>query len=63
MSKDKLIETLSHFRDCRKYQDSVKICFSGIDKLIFALPSCRSNEKHDFLNFDIYGLYIYLPLN
>ncbi|RNA43275.1 Dynein heavy cytoplasmic [Brachionus plicatilis] len=61
VEKQKLIETLSHMRDCRKYLDCVKICFSGIRDLIYSLPKeVAPNEKPDSLALDIYGFLIFL---
>ena len=58
-------------RDCRKYIDAVKICFSGVKDLICALPSNLQNDEEESngsprlknmkqLNFDIHGIYIRL---
>jgi hypothetical protein len=53
-------------RDCRKYIDAVKICFSGVKDLICALPPNIQNDEEESngsprlknmkqLNFDIHG--------
>lgn len=60
ISKQLLIETLSHTRDCRKYLDTVKLCFKGVKDLIYTLPphllqSTGSLDSKNLkqLNFDI----------
>jgi hypothetical protein len=38
LNRQQLIETLSYIRDCRKYQNTVRLCFPGIQELVFKLP-------------------------
>lgn len=33
-----MIETLSYIRDCRKYINTVRICFPGVHDLVYQLP-------------------------
>ena len=54
IEKEKLIDTLSHIRDCRKYINTVKSCFPGINELIYDLPHEEKDSKNkNRLNLDI----------
>ncbi|CAF0731757.1 unnamed protein product, partial [Brachionus calyciflorus] len=53
LEKKKLIETLSQMRDCRKYLETVKLCFSGVKDLAYSLPKDLSGDKPDALALDI----------
>jgi hypothetical protein len=47
LPREKLIETLSYSRDCRKYFETVKYCFPGIIDLVYALPPKIKNENEE----------------
>ena len=47
LSRDKLIETQSYSRDCRNYFEAVRLCFGGINDLIYALPSNTEDKQQE----------------
>lgn len=65
LDNEKLIETLSYVRDCRKYISAVRLCFPGVYDLVFQLPTHMiknkdnseksSQQTNNQLEFDIYG--------
>jgi hypothetical protein len=65
LANEKLIETLSYVRDCRKYLSAIRLCFPGVYDLVFQLPinvlkNKENTEKsqqqaNNQLDFDIYG--------
>ena len=62
LDREELITALGHIRDCRKYLPAVKMCFSGVQELICALPpnvvSENTSPRHKQstqLAFDING--------
>ena len=38
LNREQLIETLSYIRDSRKYLNTVRLCFPGIQELVYRLP-------------------------
>jgi hypothetical protein len=45
MEREQLIETLSHTRDCRKYLPAVRMCFPGVNDLVYTLPSSITKSR------------------
>ena len=48
LEREKLIETLSYSKDCRKYSEIVKQCFTGVKDLIYSLPKRNEEETDKF---------------
>ena len=59
LSKEKLIEVLSHTRDVRKYLDGIRLCFPGVNDLKYAISSNKGNLRTNLSSFDldIHGIF------
>ena len=52
MTREQLIETHSFSKDCRKYYETVKLCFNGIKDLNYSLPT-KENEEVEKLEIKV----------
>lgn len=49
LTREQLIKVHSYSKDCRKYFETVRYCFNGVQDLIYSLPT-KDNEVVDKLN-------------